>query len=83
MEEHRSSKPTVFVPIAVVLVLLFAYIVAYLMLVKPMNPGIKTFGRPYLRYATYARVDSAAARTFFSPINWIDRRIRRDMWTTH
>ena len=82
MKGHRTSKPTFFVLIAVILVLILNYIGAYLMLVQPMPPGIKTFGRPYPRLARYRHVHSQEALDFFGPVNWIDRRIRRDMWTT-
>ena len=89
MTEKSAQKPGFVLPVAVTLaVLLGLYVGAYYTMVRPDDSyprpqGAKPFALPY-----YAAPGTMVTNRnypgdwnrFFSPIHWLDRRIRPHVW---
>ena len=74
-------KPGFVLPVAVTLaVLLGLYVGAYYMTVEPLLLERTSLGttNPVVAVANYRRFP--ALGTLFSPIHWLDRRIRPHVW---
>ena len=81
MKDRRKNVFTCPVTLALAVLLISCYMVAYFVLVIPSNPAMKAIDRSYPRRAIYRYFHSHEANVFFGPINWIDRQIRRGTWT--
>jgi hypothetical protein len=83
MNDHRSNAA----PVAVTVLLLLLpclYVGSYFALVQRDRLNSVAFvsdigGSRFVITERY-RVGGAAAKKFYAPLNWADRRIRRDKW---
>jgi hypothetical protein len=78
-----DRKPSVIVPVAVV-VLLAVYVAAYYAAATPfrlVGRIVPVYSPPWDRADGLPKAPGGT-HTFFAPIHWLDRRIRPGVWET-
>lgn len=81
----RNARPAPWIAAAVLLALVGGYVGTYFATVEPLWDGaVVTYPRLHGLITTSAAERSWLLwKKFFSPIHWVDRRLRPDVWASN